>query len=81
MLNGLKEVTPRGMKCAFCETLNPSDDHLSTHDPEKCLQRPSGPYGFKRFGAIVDHLMYIHYVKCKGMSQSIAENWGVCGEK
>ena len=62
MPNGATEHTQQGIKCAFCEQLNPSEDHLSGHNAQICGSGLSAPFVCQDRFDFVNHLYLTHHL-------------------
>lgn len=50
-------------QCAFCDTLQPSQEHLSSHNYESCQNLSKELRSFHRKDHLVQHLRHVHYVQ------------------
>ena len=62
MLDGptYRSSTQDWQYCAFCHTINPSDDHLREHRAFECLSRPESQRSFPRIDNLMQHLRRMH---------------------
>lgn len=71
--------------CAFCNTLEPSQEHLSSHNYEACQNLSKELRSFRRKDHLVQHLRRVHKVQelpllddCKIEVKSITSRCGFC---
>lgn len=73
-------------QCAFCDTLQPSWEHLSSHNYEACQDLSKELRSFHRKDHLVQHLRHVHHVQdlptiddWKVEMKNITSRCGFCG--
>ena len=75
MLGSPIDETGRRVKCRLCGALDPSEEHLATHDTQICGQGVPGSFSCKRKDRMVKHLMDCHNVQEKAQGRAVAGKW------
>lgn len=77
MPKGPVETVDSVSYCAFCGFLNPTSEHLDTHDARLCVDKPDKDRRYTRKLGLTNHL------KTHGMYEvsALADRWRVCLKK
>ena len=73
MLGGPTDETEGRINCSFCGIMEPSEEHLSTHNAHSCGQGVLGRFSCKRRADLVRHLKKSHNVLENG--EAVADKW------
>lgn len=72
LLNGPTQTFQGGHTCAFCDALNPDEQHLETHKIRACLIASNGPPSFERRHDMITHLKQGHgAADSKGLAEDV----------
>ncbi len=75
MLGNPIDETGRRVKCRLCGGLDPSEEHLGTHNTQICGQGVPGSFSCKRRDHMVRHLNRRHNVQGKARGEAVADKW------
>ncbi len=75
MLGNPFDETGRRVKCRLCGALDPSEEHLGTHNTQICGQGVPGSFSCKRRDHMVRHLKRCHNVQGKARGEAVADKW------